>query len=77
MFYWKLFSVISVALLICNPVSSFECGKSKLATGLVHGGFKSKADQWPFAVSLHLEDMNRFFSGGVLVSPELVLTGKL
>lgn len=57
---------------------NFLCGKVFYNQGFVVGGNETVRGQWPFIVALYLgQEIDQFFCGGVLISPQHVLTGKL
>lgn len=65
----------------CGPSSKLNdgCPKTFSARGLVMGGIKAKAGEWPFMAALQYREPlggKKFFCGGSLVTSKHVLTGE-
>lgn len=58
--------------------SSFKCGEVSYVRGLMINGTKAGHGDWPFLVTLRLnEPENSFFCAGNLISKRHVLTGRV
>ena len=74
---YLLLFIIIFSLILSSIADNDECGRTNYSKGLIVNGVNVQRGEFPFSIALlKLDENEKYFCGGCLITTQHALTGK-